>query len=404
MIWKDVSVTEHPFFSLSIELLLPGNVFNKNSMSFLAATIENRDIRKISEKVERGNRISADEALLLYQMAELPLLGVLATKVRSRINGNNAYYNRNFHIEPTNICAYNCAFCSYHKKAGDPQAWEHSIDGMIDIVRRFKGEPVTEVHIVGGAHPQHDLHYYIDLIKRVREERPQLHIKAFSAVEIDLMVKKSGLSLAKGITLLKEAGVGSIPGGGAEIFDEKIRSKICAEKSSPATWLEIHRIAHEQGIPSNATMLYGHIENYSHRVDHLNRLRELQDITGGFNAFIPLKYKSANNSMSALGEVSIVEELRNYAVSRIFLDNIPHIKAYWPMTGREMAQISLWYGADDLDGTIEDTTKIYSMAGAEEKNPSMTVDEIDKLIRQAGFNPIERDSFYRPIKRNNINN
>ena len=337
-------------------------------------------------------------------MAELPLLGVLATKVRSRINGKNVYYNRNFHIEPTNICAYNCAFCSYNKKATDPQAWEHSIAEMMDILRRFKGEPVTEVHIVGGAHPQHDLYYYIDLIKRIREERPQLHIKAFSAVEIDFMVKKSGLSLAKGIALLKEAGVGSIPGGGAEIFDEKIRSEICAEKTSSTTWLEIHRIAHEQGIPSNATMLYGHIESYSHRVDHLNRLRELQDITGGFNAFIPLKYKSANNNMSALGEVSIVEDLRNYAVSRIFLDNIPHIKAYWPMTGREVAQISLWYGADDLDGTIEDTTRIYSMAGAEEQNPSMTVDEIDKLIRQAGFNPIERDSFYRPIKRDNINN
>lgn len=373
-------------------------------MSFISDTIKNKDILKISETVESGERISTDDALLLYQIADLPLLAVLATKVRSRINGTNAFYNRNFHIEPTNICVYNCAFCSYHKKVADPQAWDHSIAEMIDIVKRFNGQPVTEVHIVGGAHPKHDLYYYIDLIKRIKEERPLLHIKAFSAVEIDFMIKKSGLSLADGIALLKEAGLGSIPGGGAEIFDEKIRSEICAEKSSSSTWLEIHRIVHEQGIPSNATMLYGHIENYSHRVDHLNRLRELQDITGGFNAFIPLKYKSANNSMSALGEVSIVEDLRNYAVSRIFLDNIPHIKAYWPMAGREVAQISLWYGADDLDGTIEDTTRIYSMAGAEEKNPSMTVDEIDKLIRQAGFNPIERDSFYRSVKRNNINN
>ncbi len=373
-------------------------------MSFLTETIEDSELRSIAETVERGDRISPQDALILYQKAGLPLLGLLATNVRSRLHGKNVYYNRNFHIEPTNICIYNCAFCSYHKKVNDPEAWDHPVADMMEIVKRFDGQPVTEVHIVGGVHPQHDLFYYIDLIKRIKEERPLLHVKAFSAVEIDYMIKKAGLSLTDGISLMKEAGLGSIPGGGAEIFDEPIRSVICAEKSSSAKWLEIHRTAHELGIPSNATMLYGHIEDYSHRVDHLNRLRELQDITGGFNAFIPLKYKSANNSMSSLGEVSIVEDLRNYSISRIFLDNIPHIKAYWPMAGREVAQVSLWFGADDLDGTIEDTTRIYSMAGAEEKNPSMTVDEIDKLILQAGFIPVERDSLYRPVRRDNINN
>ena len=373
-------------------------------MSFFTNTIEEIEIRSIAEKVDKGERITTNEALLLYQKATLPLLGVLATKVRSRLNGENVYYNRNFHIEPTNICVYNCAFCSYHKKATDPEAWDYSVEEMIDIVRSFNGQSVTEVHIVGGAHPQHDIYYYSNLIKRIKEEVPHLHIKAFSAVEIDYMTRKAGLSLFEGISLLKDAGLGSIPGGGAEIFGESIRSVICAEKTSSDKWLNIHRTAHEMGIPSNATMLYGHIENYGHRVDHLNRLRELQDITGGFNAFIPLKYKSKNNSMSALGEVSIVEDLRNYAISRIFLDNIPHIKAYWPMTGREVAQISLWFGADDLDGTIEDTTRIYSMAGAEEKNPSMTVDEIVKLISQAGFIPIERDSLYKSVKKDNINN
>ena len=369
-------------------------------MSFFTNTIEDRNLRSVAEKVEKGDRISTDEALLLFEKAELPLLGLLATKVRFRINGNKVFYNRNFHIEPTNICVYNCAFCSYHKRVADPEAWDHTVEEMMAMVRRFNDQPVTEVHIVGGAHPHHDLYYYINLIKQIKKERPLLHIKAFSAVEIEFMIKKSGLTITEGILLLKEAGLGSIPGGGAEIFDEHIRSLICAEKSSSATWLDIHRTAHELGIPSNATMLYGHIEKYGHRVDHLNRLRELQDITGGFNAFIPLKYKSSNNSMSALGEVSIVEDLRNYAVSRIFLDNIPHIKAYWPMTGRDVAQISLWFGADDIDGTIEDTTRIYSMAGAEEKNPSMTADEIDKLIRQAGFIPVERDSLYNQVRNN----
>jgi aminodeoxyfutalosine synthase len=359
--------------------------------------INNRDIRQIADKVISDIRITTEEGLKLYTLAELPLLGVLASVVRKRKNGNLAFFNKNFHIEPTNICVYNCRFCSYHKPAGDPESWEHSHEQMLDIVKRFDDKDVTEVHIVGGVHPSYDLHYYGRLIQKIKQHRPSLHIKAFSAIELEYMINKADLSIEEGLAVLKGYGLDSIPGGGAEIFDEALREKICNEKSSSAMWLRIHEAAHASGIPSNATILYGHIENYSHRIDHMNRLRNLQDKTGGFNAFIPLKYKKANNSMEYLGEVSITEDLRNYAVSRIFLDNINHIKAYWPMTGKEVAQLSLSFGADDLDGTIDDTTRIYSMAGAEDQNPAMSTSEISKLVREAGFEPVERDSVYNRI-------
>lgn len=367
-------------------------------MSVILNTIKNPAIQAIADKVCDGTRISTSEALMLYEQAELPTLGALASVIRRRINGNDAFYNRNFHIEPSNKCAFNCMFCSYHKAEGDPGSWEYTPEEMLDIVKSFDTKQVTEVHIVGGANPNHDLFYYSDLISKIKEHRPSLHIKAFSAVELDYMSREAKISTLEGLQILKKAGLQSIPGGGAEIFDEEIRGKICPDKASSKTWLSIHQTAHEMGIPSNATMLYGHVETYSHRVDHLNRLRELQDKTGGFNAFIPLKYKSGNNRLSYVGEVSVIEDLRNYAVSRIFLDNIPHLKAYWPMAGRELAQVALSFGADDLDGTIDDTTKIYSMAGSGEQNPSMTTDEITKLIQEAGFNPVERDSYYKPIK------
>jgi aminodeoxyfutalosine synthase len=211
------------------------------------------------------------------------------------------------------------------------------------------------------------------------------------------MITRAGLNISEGLGLLKEYGLDSIPGGGAEIFDEKLRKMICDEKSSSEKWLSIHETAHHLGIPSNATILYGHMETYAHRIDHMERLRALQDKTAGFNAFIPLKYKKSNNSMSYLGEVNVIEDLRNYAVSRIYLDNFPHIKAYWPMIGKESAQLSLSFGVDDMDGTIDDTTRIYSMAGAEDENPAMSTDEICRLIREAGYIPVERDSIYNPI-------
>ena len=366
-------------------------------MQKLFTHITDKDLRIVSDKISDNVRITPEDGLFLYKHADLPLLGLLAGIVRRRHNGNLAYFNRNFHIEPTNKCIYNCRFCSYHKPEGDPESWEYSHEEMLNIVKRFDNKSVTEVHIVGGVHPTHDLHYWGSLLRKIKEYRPALHIKAFSAIELDHMISLAGVNIEEGLVLLKKYGLDSIPGGGAEIFDEVIRKEICYEKSSSELWLEIHETAHRLGIPSNATMLYGHFETYSHRIDHLERLRSLQDRTKGFNAFIPLKYKKSNNSMSYLGEVNTIEDLRNYAVSRIYLDNFPHIKAYWPMTGKECAQISLSFGTDDMDGTIDDTTKIYSMAGSEEGNPSMSSDEISALIRQAGFIPVERDSLYKAI-------
>lgn len=366
-------------------------------MKDLLTYIDDKNLRLIADKIADKIRITPEDGLYLFKTADLALLGLFAGIVRRRHNGNNAYFNRNFHIEPTNKCIYNCRFCSYHKPEGDPDSWEYSHEEMLEIVKRFDNKAVTEVHIVGGVHPAYDLHYWGSLIKKIKEYRPAIHIKAFSAIELDHMITRTGCTIEEGLTLLKEYGLDSIPGGGAEIFDEGLRKIICYEKSSSELWLKIHKTAHMLGIPSNATMLYGHIETYSHRIDHLERLRLLQDETKGFNAFIPLKYKKSNNSMSYLGEVNIIEDLRNYAVSRIYLDNFPHIKAYWPMTGKESAQMSLSFGADDMDGTIDDTTRIYSMAGSKEENPAMSSDEISTLIRQAGFIPVERDSLYNPI-------
>jgi len=359
--------------------------------------ISDPDLKVLADKVTTAKRISPEEGLILYTRADLSLLSLLSGFVRRRHNSNYVFFNRNFHIEPTNICIYNCRFCSYHKPPGDPQSWEFSHEEMLDIVKKFDNKKVTEVHIVGGVHPDYDIEYYGGLIRKIRDHRPDIHIKAFSAIELDYMITKSGMTIREGLQKLKVSGLNSIPGGGAEIFDEEIRKKTCPEKTSGEKWLKIHETAHSLGITSNATMLYGHIESYAHRISHMERLRNLQDRTGGFNAFIPLKYKKANNSMSHIGEVSIIQDLRNYAVSRIFLDNIPHLKAYWPMAGRELARMSLLFGADDLDGTIDDTTKIYSMAGSEEKNPEMTTDEICQVIRNAGFKPVERDSLYNFI-------
>ena len=363
-------------------------------MTSLISYISDTGLKQIADKIISGIRLTAEEGLILFRYADLPLLGILSGFQRRRINGNKAYFNRNFHIEPTNRCVYNCRFCSYHKPEGDPESWEYSHEQMLEIVRNFDNKDVTEVHIVGGVHPSHDIYYYADLLRKIKEHRPSLHIKAFSAIELDYMIGKAGMTIEEGLALLKNHGLNSIPGGGAEIFDGEIRKNICADKSSSEMWLSIHEKAHSLGIPSNATMLYGHIENYAHRISHMEKLRELQDRTNGFNAFIPLKYKKANNSMGYLGEASVTEDLRNYAVCRIFLDNIPHIKAYWPMIGRETAQISLAFGTDDLDGTIDDTTRIYSMAGAGDKNPSMSTEEIAALITEAGFVPAERDSYY----------
>jgi aminodeoxyfutalosine synthase len=354
------------------------------------------ELAAIAQKVYDSQRISPEEGILLYTEAETTWLSALANFVRERINGNYTFYNRNIHLEPTNICIYNCKFCSYnHHQSGS--SWEFSLEDMLKSIDETS-DNITEIHIVGGVHPDRDLHYYGNMIKVIKSHRPGVHIKAFTAIELDYMIRKAGMTLEDGLAELKDYGLDSIPGGGAEIFDEVIRKEICGTKSDGELWLRIHRAAHLLGIPSNATILYGHVENYRHRIDHLERLRMLQDETGGFNAFIPLKYKNKNNALSWAGETTVIEDLRNYAVSRIYLDNIPHIKAYWPMIGKEVASLSLAFGVDDLDGTINDSTKIYSMAGAKETSPAMTSTGLQELIIQAGRIPVERDSLYNKIR------
>jgi aminodeoxyfutalosine synthase len=357
-----------------------------------------KELKEIAALVLNSKRISPEQGLYLYANAPLGILALLANHVREKKNGDQAYFNRNIHIEPTNICIYHCRFCSYSRDVNQEGSWEYTPEEIYQIVRNHASSGITEVHIVGGVHPDRDIHYYGNIITTIKKLLPGVHVKGFTAIELDFLFRKSHLTYEEGFLLLKQYGLDSIPGGGAEIFDEGIRKKVCDEKSSSSIWLNIHETAHKLGIPSNATMLYGHIENYTHRIDHLNRLRNLQDITGGFNAFIPLKYRMKNNSMSHLGEVSITEDLRNYAVSRIFLDNIPHIKAYWPMIGREIAGLTLQFGADDMDGTIDDTTRIYAMSGAEEQSPSMTTNDMIALIKEAGLKAVERGSLYNVLK------
>jgi len=272
------------------------------------------------------------------------------------------------------------------------------MEQMLDIVKSYDGKPVTEVHIVGGVHPKMDLTFFCDLISQIKQHRPDLHIKGFTAVELDYMFRKAKLSIEEGMQQLKDAGLQSLPGGGAEIFDETVRQQISADKVDAEGWLKIHEVAHNLGMHTNATMLYGHIENNAHRIDHMSRLRNLQDKTGGFNTFIPLKFRNKNNDMSHVPESSVTEDMRMYAVARIYMDNFPHLKAYWPMLGRQNAQLALSFGVNDIDGTIDDSTKIYSMAGSEEQTPSMTTQQLVTLIKQAKRIPIERDTLYNVIK------
>jgi aminodeoxyfutalosine synthase len=368
------------------------------TMDFLHLTSAGPELDAIAEKVLQGKRISFEDGVLLYEKAELGFVGALANHVREQKNGRFTYFNRNFHIEPTNICVFDCKFCSYSRLLKQKEgSWELSADQMLDSVKKYDGQPVTEVHIVGGVHPKMGLMFFADILKQIKAHRPGLHIKAFTPVELDYMFRKAKVDAKEGLEILKAHGLDSMPGGGAEIFDEKIRAEICDDKCSSETWLHIHETAHGMGIPTNATMLYGHIETGTHRVDHMDRLRKLQDKTGGFNTFIPLKFRNKDNQMSHVKESTVVEDLRNYAIARIYLDNFQHIKAYWPMIGRTTTQLALNFGVDDIDGTIDDTTKIYTMAGSEEQNPALSTAQLVDLIKQAGRHPIERDTLYKVV-------
>jgi aminodeoxyfutalosine synthase len=365
----------------------------------IVESVKSSSLKAVGEKILANQRISYEDGVILFEEASLPFVGTLANYVRELKHGNKTYFNRNFHIEPTNVCVYTCKFCSYSRLyAHREEGWELSSDQMLDIVKKYDGKPVTEVHIVGGVHPKMNLHFFADLIKKIKAHRPDLHVKGFTAVELDYMFRKAKLSVEEGMKLLNEAGLDSLPGGGAEIFHDEIRSQICDDKATADEWLHIHKAAHLLGMHSNATMLYGHIEKYWHRVDHMERLRQLQDETGGFNTFIPLKFRNGDNDMSNVPESSVIEDMKLYAVARLYMDNFPHLKAYWPMLGRQNAQLTLSFGVNDLDGTIDDTTKIYSMAGSEEQTPSLTTTQLVSLIKQVKREPVERDTLYNEIK------
>ena len=357
-------------------------------------------VNDIVASLRRGERLSADDALVLWREAPLWLLGELATECKVKKSGRRVYYNRNVHLEPSNICLFNCEFCSFRRKEGDPDAWAMTMDEIEARAKELRSADITEVHIVGGVHPKHDLDSYVEMVRRVKRQLPHVAVKAYTAVEIFYMIKREGISIVEGLRRLADAGMECIPGGGAEIFDAELRSKICPDKCSADEWLAVHRAAHNMGISTNCTMLYGHIETLEQRVDHLERLRKLQDEAPGFDAFIPLKYHSRNNRLSAAGECSVEEDLRTIAISRLFLDNIPHIKAYWVSYGKATTEMALAFGADDIDGTIGDTTKIYSMAGGTER-PSMSVEELEYMVRAAGMEPVERDSHYNVVMRGN---
>lgn len=365
----------------------------------LAASSLDTRLKKIAEKVAAGERVSEEDGLYLFENGQLNYLGVLANHIRRQKHQDYVYFNRNFHIEPTNVCIFTCDFCSYsrsykHREDG----WELGIEQMMDIVKKYDDQPVTEVHIVGGVHPKMNLDFFCDLLSQIRDHRPDLHRKGFTAVELEYMIRKAKLSIEEGMKKLFDAGLQSLPGGGAEIFHPDVRNRICADKVDAEGWLHIHQTAHRLGMHSNATMLYGHIEDYSHRIDHMERLRRAQDETGGFNCFIPLKFRNGGNDMSHIPEVSVIEDMRMYAIARIYMDNFTNLKAYWPMLGRQSAQLTLNYGVNDLDGTIDDTTKIYSMAGAEEQNPSLTTEQLCEMIRSVGKVPVERDTVYNTIR------
>lgn len=357
-------------------------------------------INDIAASIRRGERLTTDDALTLWREAPLWLLGELATERKIKASGRKVYYNRNVHLEPSNICLFNCEFCSFRRREGDPDAWYMTIDEVEARARELRDADITEVHIVGGVHPRHDLDTYVEMVRRVKTQLPHVAVKAYTAVEIFYMIKQEGVSVVEGLRRLMDAGMECIPGGGAEIFDAELRKKICPDKCSAEEWLAVHRAAHNMGLSTNCTMLYGHIETLEQRVDHLDRLRKLQDEAPGFDAFIPLKYHSRNNRLSAAGECSVEEDLRTIAISRIFLDNIQHIKAYWVSYGRNTTEMALAFGADDIDGTIGDTTKIYSMAGGTER-PSMSVEDLEAMVRAAGMEPVERDSHYNVVSSTN---
>ena len=369
---------------------------NPSLSSVVGSALQSAGLGDIRDRVLAGERLTEEDGVRLITSHELAGIGALANWVRENRHGDLTYFNRNLHINATNVCEATCIFCSFSRlKTGDPNAYTMSLDQAVGRVRALKDTFVTEVHIVNGLNPDLPFRYYTDLLIAIKAERPDLHVKGFTAVEIHYYAEKYGMTYAEVLQALREAGLDSLPGGGAEIFAARARRKLCHDKVGTKDWLEVHRVAHKMGMRSNCTMLYGSIERLDERIDHMVRLRELQDETAGFQTFIPLKFHNENNRLKRIEEPTDQDTLRTLAVSRLMLDNIPHIKSYWPMLGVQTAQVSQSFGSDDLDGTVREE-RIYHMAGA--KTPQqLTRGELIALIRRAGRIPVERDTLYRIV-------
>lgn len=352
---------------------------------------------EIRSKVEAGKRLSFDEGLFLAEEADLFTLGELANLVRERKNGHFTYYNVNTHINPTNVCVYRCTFCAFRADLKSPKGYVMPDDAIVARAAEAEARGATELHIVGGLHHQLPYEWYLNVVRIIHDAHPRLHLKAYTAVEWDWFSRLTGRPTRDILAEFKEAGLGSLPGGGAEIFHPEVRDKICEHKADSDSWIRIHREAHQLGLKSNATMLYGHIEEPRHRVDHLIRLRELQDETGGFQTLIPLAFHPDNTKLAHLPKASALVDLRVMALSRLMLDNFPHIKAYWVMLGIKTAQLALGFGADDIDGTVVHE-KIYHDAGSDSPQ-EITVAELRRLIEEAGRIPVERDTLYNEVVR-----
>lgn len=358
--------------------------------------IERSGLAGIAEKVESGERLSFDEGILLYTTPDLASVGALADSVRTRLHGDIAYFNRNMHLNYSNICALSCKFCAFGQKEGDELAYRFDLEEIRRRMEAIKDRPVTEVHIVGGLDPKLPWEFYLDMLRLIKEIKPEIKIKAFTSIEIDFFSKKFRKTHEEILSELMEVGLDTMPGGGAEVFSENVREELYKRKLNVDGWLTVAKTAHRMGLKTNCTMLYGHIESVEDRVNHLCTLREAQDETGGMQAFIPLAFHPENTQLSHLPHTSGFLDLRTVAVSRLMLDNIPHIKAYWIMLGTKVAQLALSYGANDVDGTVTEET-IVKMAGGKTRG-ELSTDELLYLIRDAGYRPVERDSVYNVIR------
>jgi aminodeoxyfutalosine synthase len=360
-------------------------------------TTDATPLREIEGKVRAGVRLTYEDGLVLEASRDLFTLGSLANLVRERYNGNFGYYNINTHLNPTNVCVYKCDFCAFRADLDEERAYVMTEEQVKDRARQAHGRGATELHIVGGLHHKLPFQYYVDVVKWVKDAAPEIHVKAYTGVEIEWFKKIERCSTREVLERLIEAGLGSLPGGGAEIFHPEVREEICGAKATTEQWFDAHRTAHQLGLHSNATMLYGHVEKARHRIDHLLRLRALQDETGGFQTFIPLAFHPDNSRMDEIPKPSGVMDLKTMAISRLMLDNFPHIKAYWVMLGIKTAQVALSFGADDIDGTVVHET-IYHEAGAETPQ-EIAVADIRRLITEAGRVPVERDTLYHRVER-----